>query len=347
MNNKEKGIMLINIVLSILIIICLIINLILFYGNTGKIKTSNNNKNVNVGTEENELDDNEEGYYSVLEHLPDFSKTQKDSSSISWPTGIPMNANPLTYNNGLNVDGLYYSDNSYFTDNISLTAEEISKININDENEGLTQYSPSLDKRAYFCCVEVKATNGKGYMYRPICNEKNDNDIRWNSDYYKNQNLTFGDIFERKLYVSKVSLDDFGISYDIPIKKQLDELYKILGNPSGLYWQNDIVSYISNNNIFNTFEEFCNTTEWDEKHGDKGFYLIWDYGDCFVAVSMYDKRIREGEEGTAITGITLFQNIENSEAILEPVEGVVYGYYGYGRCPAQLSLSSSNLEPTN
>ena len=99
---KESGITLIALIIIILLLLVItsVIVAVVVKNNSNNENGGQLNSIVENTTTNNEQNNQSTEYYSILDHLPEFSETQKDPSTILWESGVPLNANPLTYQNG-------------------------------------------------------------------------------------------------------------------------------------------------------------------------------------------------------------------------------------------------------
>lgn len=354
---NEKGFTLVALILIIILLVITSSVIAVVVVNNKNLEKSNNVVDNNT-TSDNEQDKQSTEYYSILDHLPEFSETQKDSSTILWTSGIPLNANPLTYQNGSYVNGLYYYNQySYFKEDISLSAEEISNIKINGDNSNLSQYSSSLESNdIYFCRLRVLNPNGGSSLYEPVCYETENGSKTWNSDYYKNVDMTLGESFEKGLFSAETTFYNFAEKQgkdanNLSAQERMDLLIEVLGNPSGLYWRNSNDCITKGKVQYTTFEEFKNGNKNSEEKRTKTYYLVWDYGDCYITVELYENPgASSGTSATetSITNMSLFQNVDIYDAFNTNTtfSSLIDGYIGYGQAPGQLRYKGSPLSAT-
>ncbi len=346
---KENGLtkMTVVIITTIVILIAIIISALITFLLKSDIlnstkSVSNNNQNDTSSDKVNSAEKEITGFYSILDHLPNFSNAQRDAASILWASGIPLNENPLTYKNGQYVRGLYYMHSGIY-DEINLSVDEISNIHVNDTNAWLTEYSLEYNKNAQYCRLDISNGDNK-FSYTPMCYDDNSNASEWNSEYYSSTDLTFGNIFENGLYSSTIYLDALGIDSNLSLEEKLNKLYSYFGNPSGLYWKNNTTVLTKNIQQYKTFEEFRDAPiDGEPKH----YSLIWDYGSCFVVLELDDYK---DYNETSIIDICLYQYVSDNSAFRGYEESdriyryIIDGHIGYGRVPGQIRSAGSNLE---
>lgn len=357
---KESGITLIALIIIILLLLVItsVIVAVVVKNNSNNENGEQLNSIVENTTTNNEQKNQSTEYYSILDHLPEFSETQKDPSTILWESGVPLNANPLTYQNGSQVKGLYYNNAySYSSESISLSAEEISNIKINGDNSNLSQYSSSLEPNdLYFCRLSISNSEGDSYLYAPICYESKNFPQIWNSNYYKNVDMTLGESFEKGLFSTETSMYNLaekqGLnSNELSAQERLNLLIEQFGNPSGLYWCNSVECITKGFNEYKTFEEFKNGNKGSEKKRTKTYYLVWDYGDCYITVELYENpgaSSGPSSTETSVNKISLFQKVDIYEAFRNnsSYSSLTDGYIGFGQAPGQLRYKGSPLSAT-
>lgn len=354
-HKNEKGITLVALIVIIVILIVITAVIVAFVVNNKNSDQSNNTIENNISNN-NEQNTQSTEYYSVLDHLPEFSETQKDPATVLWTSGLPINANPLTYQNGAYVAGLRYANNSRDSEDISLSADEISNIRINGDNANVSKYSSSSEPTdIYFCTLTIKNSEGNKFAYIPICKELQPE--MWNIDYCENTDLTLGEVFENGLYIAKSSVFNFAdeqgieLNTDSSTQERLNVLINKFENPSGLYWRNGNECITEGLDEYITFEEFKNGNRDNTEKRTKTYYLVWDYGDCYIAASMYENpKASSGDSAfqTNINEVYLFQKVDDYAAFRNdsPYNSLTDGYIGYGQAPGQLRFKGATLSAT-
>ena len=344
MKKKKRIILIISIILAITIILTTVF---LYLKKKESLSNFNSTANNTTSGKINDNKEKKEEFYSVLDHLPDFSKEQKDPSKILWSTGVPLNKNPLKYNNGKCVNGIWWYDS--VGKEIEISPEEIATIKLNTKNKVLDSLGKNSDEKSASHC-RILTENG---MYVPIGFEFNDSrDASWNYRYFENANFSFGEIFENKLYTSKIFLFDLDESTEkMSIEEKLKYCYNYFGNPSGLYWINPINwLWKSSKQPYENFESLKNAERNIKDAGTKSYSLVWDYGDCYVVANLCDNENVSKE--TSLLELVLYQKVTIKEALGGPVKqfssykDIKDGYIGYGYAPAQIRLVEDDLAPT-
>ena len=186
--------------------------------------------------------------WSLLDHLPEWAEGTVTPAVTTDPnSGTPFGENPLNdvdWTKSLSLDGAP----NFNGVNVSLEELKALPINgymaLNREDEGYSikgtsdEYDTAeeIDRNIQDYCV----TGEEGNYYQ-IGSYAMDGSyaMMLNEDIAKEENMTFGDAFDKGLYYSRINIYDFDWfpAYDSTAQEKFEALYEHFGNPSGLYWK--------------------------------------------------------------------------------------------------------------
>lgn len=156
-----------------------------------------------------------------------------------------------------------------------------------------------------------------------------------NEDIAKEENMTFGDAFDKGLYYSRINIYDFDWfpTYDSTAQEKFEALYEHFGNPSGLYWKTTSFGGMA----FNSFDELKAAT-YEDVGEAKSYWLVWDCDGYTLAAECYDQFDgKETPQETAVTSIYVFPDADESYISYIDASSIVDGYVGSGSAPLCLS----------
>lgn len=156
-----------------------------------------------------------------------------------------------------------------------------------------------------------------------------------NEDIAKEENMTFGDAFDKGLYYSRINIYDFDWfpAYDSTAQEKFEALYEHFGNPSGLYWKTTSFGGMA----FNSFDELKAAT-YEDVGEAKSYWLVWDCDGYTLAAECYDQFDgKETPQETSVTSIYVFPDADESYISHIDASGIVDGYVGSGSAPLCLS----------
>lgn len=156
-----------------------------------------------------------------------------------------------------------------------------------------------------------------------------------NEDIAKEENMTFGDAFDKALYYSRINIYDFDWfpAYDSTAQEKFETLYEHFGNPSGLYWKTTSFGGIA----FNSFDELKAAT-YEDVGEAKSYWLVWDCDGYTLAAECYDQFDgKETPQETSVTSIYVFPDVDESYISHIDASSIVDGYVGSGSAPLCLS----------
>ena len=156
-----------------------------------------------------------------------------------------------------------------------------------------------------------------------------------NEDIAKEENMTFGDAFDKGLYYSRINIYDFDWfpAYDSTAQEKFEALYEHFGNPSGLYWKTTSFEGMA----FNSFDELKAAT-YEDVGEAKCYWLVWDCDGYTLAAECYDQFDgKETPQETSVTSIYVFPDADESYISHIDASSIVDGYVGSGSAPLCLS----------
>ena len=282
--------------------------------------------------------------WSLLDHLPEWSDgtvtpavTADPSSSISFGEN-PFNDDDWT--KSLSLDGAP----NFNGVNVSLDELKALPISgymaLNREDEG---YSIKGTSNEYDAAEEIDrniqdyCVTGEEGNYYQIGSYATDGSyaMMLNEDIAKEENMTFGDAFDKGLYYSRINIYDFDWfpAYDNTAQEKFEALYEHFGNPSGLYWKTTSFDGM----VFNSFDELKAAT-YEDVGEAKSYWLVWDCDGYTLAAECYDQFDgKETPQETSVTSIYVFPDADESYISHIDADSIVDGYVGSGSAPLCLS----------
>lgn len=282
--------------------------------------------------------------WSLLDHLPEWSEGTVTPSVTEDPnSGVTFGENPLNntdWTKSLSLDGAP----NFNGVNVSLDELKALPISgymaLNREDEGYSIKGTSdeydtveeIDRNIQDYCV----TGEEGGYYQ-IGSYATDGSyaMMLNEDIAKEENITFGDAFDKGLYYSRINIYDFDWfpAYDSAAQEKFEALYEHFGNPSGLYWKTTTFGGMA----FNSFDELKAAT-YEDVGEAKDYWLVWDCDGYTLATKCYDQFDgKESHQETSVSTIYVFPDV-NESYISHIAEGsIVDGYVGSGEAPICLS----------
>lgn len=282
--------------------------------------------------------------WSLLDHLPEWSDgTITPTASTDPNSGVQFGENPLNntdWTKSLSLDGAP----NFNGVNVSLDELKALPISgymaLNREDEGYSIKGTSdeydtveeIDRNIQDYCV----TGEEGGYYQ-IGSYATDGSyaMMLNEDIAKEENITFGDAFDKGLYYSRINIYDFDWfpAYDSAAQEKFEALYEHFGNPSGLYWKTTTFGGMA----FNSFDELKAAT-YEDVGEAKSYWLVWNCDGYTLAAECYDQFDgKETPQETFVTFIYVFPDAD--EAYISHIDAgsIVDGYVGSGEAPICLS----------
>lgn len=282
--------------------------------------------------------------WSLLDHLPEWSEGTVTPSVTEDPnSGVTFGENPLNntdWTKSLSLDGAP----NFNGVNVSLDELKALPISgymaLNREDEGYSIKGTSdeydtveeIDRNIQDYCV----TGGEGGYYQ-IGSYATDGSyaMMLNENIAKEENITFGDAFDKGLYYSRINIYDFDWfpAYDSAAQEKFEALYEHFGNPSGLYWKTTTFGGMA----FNSFDELKAAT-YEDVGEAKSYWLVWNCDGYTLAAECYDQFDgKETPQETFVTFIYVFPDAD--EAYISHIDAgsIVDGYVGSGEAPICLS----------
>lgn len=293
-----------------------------------------------VSTETTQAGEN----WSLLDHLPEWSDGTVTPAVTADPSsGIPFWENPLNdvdWTKSLSLDGAPNFNG------VNVSLEELRALPIsgymalNREDKG---YSIKGTSNEYGTAEEIDrniqdyCVTGEEGNYYQIGSYATDGSyaMMLNEDIAKEENMTFGDAFDKGLYHSRINIYDFDWfpAYDSTAQEKFEALYKHFGNPSGLYWKTTSFGGMA----FNSFDELKAAT-YEDVGEAKSYWLVWDCDGYTLAAECYDQFDgKETPQETSVTSIYVFPDVDESYISHIDAGSIVDGYVGSGSAPLCLS----------
>lgn len=281
--------------------------------------------------------------WSLLDNLPDFAVGTLPAPVITWVDGLPLGENPLTYEDGQHIDGLFSNASGGSIQLSDVSVEDLKDTPVNvrmnmtlsvlDNTATPTSNSSdaSSDTSVTDFCLHTKGLDGgQAFYYQIGYNGDYPTDILNDALAIEN-NLTFGEAFDNGLYCSSATPDEFaGYPEEGTPKDQINFLYSTFGTPSGLYWADNVDGV-----QYGSFEEFRDA-EYDKDNGAKHFHLIWNFEKCTIAAACSDDFSNPDVLGTTINEIYEFPILTGTDYVKESTNNFFWGYLGYGDAPIRL-----------
>lgn len=282
--------------------------------------------------------------WSLLDHLPEWSDGTVTPAVTADPSSsIPFGENPFNdddWTKSLSLDGAPNFNG------VNVSLEELKALPIsgymalNREDEG---YSIKGTSNKYDAAEEIDrniqdyCVTGEEGNYYQIGSYATDGSyaMMLNEDIAKEENMTFGDAFDKGLYYSRINIYDFDWfpAYDSTAQEKFEALYEHFGNPSGLYWKTTSFGGMA----FNSFDELKAAT-YEDVGEAKSYWLVWDCDGYTLAAECYDQFDgKETPQETFVTYIYVFPDADESYISRVDAGSVVDGYVGSGEAPICLS----------
>lgn len=284
--------------------------------------------------------------WSLLDNLPEFAVGTLDKPDMTWTDGLPLGVNPLTYEDGAFVSGLYSSASGSSTQIKSVSVKDLNempisgylKLSVLETGETVIDSienavtGEGLEKDISDFCVCTEGENGESANYYQIGYNGGWLSNIFNTEAASTDGITFGDAFADGMFYSSAAPTAFnGFNANGTPEEQFESLYTIFGDPSGLYWANN-----GGSKQYTSFEEFRDA-EYDSSYGAKNFYLVWNYDGYSIVAACSDLFDSADVKGTAITDIYEFPVLQGTEYINEASTDTFWGYLGYGDAPVRLT----------
>lgn len=282
--------------------------------------------------------------WSLLDHLPEWSDGTVTPAVTADPSSsIPFGENPFNdddWTKSLSLDGAP----NFNGVNVSLDELKALPISgymaLNREDEG---YSIKGTSNEYDAAEEIDrniqdyCVTGEEGNYYQIGSYATDGSyaMMLNEDIAKEENMTFGDAFDKGLYYSRINIYDFDWfpAYDNTAQEKFEALYEHFGNPSGLYWKTTSFDGM----VFNSFDELKAAT-YEDVGEAKSYWLVWDCDGYTLAAECYDQFDgKETPQETSVTSIYVFPDADESYISHIDADSIVDGYVGSGSAPLCLS----------
>lgn len=282
--------------------------------------------------------------WSLLDHLPEWSDGTVTPAVTADPSSsIPFGENPFNdddWTKSLSLDGAP----NFNGVNVSLDELKALPISgymaLNREDEG---YSIKGTSNEYDAAEEIDrniqdyCVTGEEGNYYQIGSYATDGSyaMMLNEDIAKEENMTFGDAFDKGLYYSRINIYDFDWfpAYDNTAQEKFEALYEHFGNPSGLYWKTTSFDGM----VFNSFDELKAAT-YENVGEAKSYWLVWDCDGYTLAAECYDQFDgKETPQETSVTSIYVFPDADESYISHIDADSIVDGYVGSGSAPLCLS----------
>lgn len=282
--------------------------------------------------------------WSLLDHLPEWSDGTVTPAVTADPSsGIHFWENPLNdddWTKSLSLDGAPNFNG------VNVSLEELKTLPIsgymalNREDEG---YSIKGTSNEYDAAEEIDrniqdyCVTGEEGNYYQIGSYATDGSyaMMLNEDIAREENMTFGDAFDKGLYYSRINIYDFDWfpAYDSTAQEKFEALYKHFGNPSSLYWKTTSFGGMA----FNSFDELKAAT-YEDVGEAKSYWLVWDCDGYTLAAECYDQFDgKETPQETSVTSIYVFPDADESYISHIDAGSIVDGYVGSGSAPLCLS----------
>lgn len=282
--------------------------------------------------------------WSLLDHLPEWAEGTVTPAVTTDPnSGILFGENPL---NDVDWTKSLSLDEAPNFNGVTVSVEELKTLPINGymalnrEDEGYSIKGTSeeydaeeeIDRDIQDYCV----TGEEGNYYQ-IGSYATDGSyaMMLNEDIAKEENMTFGDAFDKGLYYSRINVYDFDWfpAYDSTAQEKFKALYEHFGNPSGLYWKTTTFGGMT----FSSFDELKAAT-YEDVGEAKSYWLVWNCDGYTLAAECYDQFDgKEAPQETSVTSICVFPDADESYISHVDAGSVVDGYVGCGEAPLCLS----------
>lgn len=287
---------------------------------------------------------NSEEQWSLLDNLPEWSEGTVTPSITEDPnSGVTFGENPLNNTDWTKELCLCGAPNF---NGVNVSLEELKALPIegyialNREDDGYSikeihdEYDPEQE---IDCNIQDYDVSGEDGVYYQIGSYATDGkyDMMLDADVAKEENMTFGEAFDKGLYYSRINVYDFDWfpEYGSPAQEKFKALYEHFGNPSGLYWKTTTFGGMA----FNSFDELKAAT-YEDVGEAKSYRLVWNCDGYTLAAECYDQFDgKETPQETFVTYIYVFPDVD--EAYISHIDAgsIVDGYVGCGEAPLCLS----------
>lgn len=282
--------------------------------------------------------------WSLLDHLPEWAEGTVTPTVTTDPnSGIPFGENPLNdadWTKNLSLGGAPNFNG------VTVSVEELKALSVNgymalnreDEGYSIKETSDEYDASAEIDCnIQDYCVTGEEGNYYQIGSYATDGSyaMMLDDDAAKEENMTFGDAFDKGLYYSRINVYDFDWfpEYDSAAQEKFEALYEHFGNPSGLYWKTTTFGGMT----FSSFDELKAAT-YEDVGEAKSYWLVWDCDGYTLATECYDQFDgKETPQETSVTSIYVFPDADESYISHVDAGGIVDGYIGSGEAPLCLS----------
>ena len=188
--------------------------------------------------------------WSLLDNLPEFAVGTLDKPDMTWTDGLPLGVNPLTYEDGAFVSGLYSSASGSSTQIKSVSVKDLNempisgylKLSVLETGETVIDSiedavtGEGLEKDISDFCVCTEGENGESANYYQIGFNGGPVSNVMDSTTAASDGMTIGNAFENGLFYSTMkpsALKDFPV--DGTPEEKFNALYAVFGTPNGLY----------------------------------------------------------------------------------------------------------------
>lgn len=284
--------------------------------------------------------------WSLLDHLPEWSEGTVTPSVTKDPlSGVAFGENPLNDTDWTSELVLWIDGND---NEVSVSLDELKSLPINGyialnrEDDGYSikevhdEYDSEKepDRNIQDYCVAGEYGTGVYYQigsYATVGSYV----MMLDADVAKEEDMTFGDAFDKGLYYNLINVYDFDWfpEHGSPAQENFKALYEHFGNPSGLYWKTTIFGGMA----FNSFDELKAAT-YEDVGEAKSYWLVWNCDGYTLAAKCYDQFDgKETPQETFVTYIYVFPDVD--EAYISHIDAgsIVDGYVGSGEAPICLS----------
>lgn len=287
---------------------------------------------------------NSEEQWSLLDNLPEWSEGTVTPSITEDPnSGVTFGENPLNNTDWTKELCLWGAPNF---NGVNVSLEELKALPIegyialNREDDGYSikeihdEYDPEQE---IDCNIQDYDVSGEDGVYYQIGSYATDGSyvMMLDDDVAKEEDMTFGDAFDKGLYYNRINVYDFDWfpEHDSAAQEKFEALYEHFGNPSGLYWKTTTFGGMA----FNSFDELKAAT-YEDVGEAKSYWLVWNCDGYTLAAECYDQFDgKETPQETFVTSIYVFPDAD--EAYISHIDAgsIVDGYVGCGEAPLCLS----------
>ena len=282
--------------------------------------------------------------WSLLDHLPEWSEgTVTPSVTVDPHSGVTFGENPLNDTDWTSELALWKDGND---NEVSVSLDELKSLPINgyialnreDDGYSIKEVHDEYDsEKEPDRNIQDYCVTGEEGNYYQIGSYATDGSyaMMLNEDIAKEEDMTFGDAFDKGLYYNRINVYDFDWfpEHDSAAQEKFEALYEHFGNPSGLYWKTTTFGGMA----FNSFDELKAAT-YEDVGEAKSYWLVWDCDDYTLAAKCYDQFDgKETPQETSVTSIYVFPDADESYISHIDAGSIVDGYVGSGEAPICLS----------